>query len=186
VRRKTWKFAIAVALAGALSAFGFMPAAIASRPTPFPPPTQPGASIAVTVPSLFVISTCGSEVVLQRRPGNGNTTRYEGVLPCVQVTDTRSPRPGWNVEISLEAPSSIDTSSARLFVHPNQPEVISGDSRGVWKGQPGWRDFGTQISLFDADQGAGGGTYREDATIALVVPRSDAQTITLGFGVSAF
>ncbi|HLW18376.1 MAG TPA: hypothetical protein VKV69_13560 [Actinomycetota bacterium] len=146
-----------------------------------------GASVVVSVPSgSLAISTSGNEVTLRRRPGNGNTTRYEATLPRIQVTDTRAQQLGWLVQVSFAAPSSVDPSSARLFVHPNQPTIVSGDARGVRKGQPGWTSFGSEVSLFWAEQGAGRGTYSDDETVVLVVPRSDAPSITLMFGASAY
>jgi len=141
--------------------------------------------IVVSVPSgSLALSMSGNEIVLQRRPGNGNTTRFEGVLPREQITDTRAQLLGWLVQISFVAPSSVDPSSARLFVHPSQPTVVSGDARGVGKGRPRWAAFGPEVSLFSAEQGAGRGTYSDDATVVLVVPRSDAQSVTLMFSSS--
>ena len=179
-------------LVGALAAAGFRSAAAdpantsVSREISTPLGTT-GASIAVTVPAgSLAISTAGNTLVLARRPGNGSTTRYEGVLPRVQVTDTRAPRIGWLAQVSFASPSSIDPSSSRLFFHPGQPSALYGNDRGVRKGQPEWTTFGSQVSLFSAEQGAGGGTHSDDATVVLVVPRSNAPSITLMFDASVY
>jgi hypothetical protein len=178
--------AASASLIGAVVVAGLLPAAASARAASGPLASSGGASIAVSVPSgPLALSMSGNEVVLRRRPGNGNATRYEGVLPRVQITDTRAQLLGWLVQVSFAAPSSVDPVSARLFVRPNQPTIVSGDARGVRKGRPDWTTFGSEVSLFSADQGAGRGTYVDDATVVLMVPRSDAPSITLMFGASA-
>ncbi len=195
MRTKSLRWTALPLLVGALACARLIPAFGGTHAAPPPPAIEApadngpsdGASIAVSVPAgSLVLTTSGNAVVLHRRPGNGNTTRYEGVLPRVQVTDTRAVRLGWLVQVAFAAPSSIDASGARIFVHPGQPQVISGDDRGVWKGHPEWADYGSQVSLFSAEQDAGGGTYTDDAKVVLVIPRSDAASITLTFDTSVF
>lgn len=186
MHRKTWQWLASAPLIGAVLAVGSLPA---TAETPRAPRLTPhtGASLAVSVPAgSLALSLSGNDVVLRRRPGNGNTTRYEGTLPRVQATDTRAQLLGWLVQISFAAPSSVDPISARLFVHPNQPTIIFGEARGVRKDQPGWTMFGSEVSLFSAEQDAGRGTYADDATVVLVVPRSDAPSIALMFSASAY
>jgi hypothetical protein len=189
-----WKCLATALIASAVAVVGLLPAS-AGTPSSYARRDENETSqsrrtagdLMVSVPAgPLTLSMSGNEVVLRRRPGNGNTTRYEGTLPRVRVTDTRAQLLGWLVQISFAAPSSVDASSARLYVHPNRPTLVSGDASGVRKGRPDWTDFGSQVSLFSAEQGAGRGTYTDDATIVLVVPRSDAPSVTLMFGASAY
>lgn len=179
---------VAAIVVASIAVASWSPArASSSRPERATTPPISGADIAVSVlPGPLAISTSETALVLHRRPGRGNTTRYEGELPNVQVVDARATPLGWSATITLVAPEGMSTAGVRLFVHPSRINVISGAREGVEAVRPRWTSFNEQVPVFGADQGYGRGTYADDATITLVLPyASDAQSLTLAFEAAA-
>lgn len=179
-----------------VAALGWVPASALTKAPPTLPPTAhdqaedtgvDGTLIVSVLPGSLSISSSQTPLTLERMPGNGPSSRYQGVLPRVRVVDTRGSLIGWNASVRFFAPSSLPAEDLRLRVHPKKPIVVSGSPKGIDAAAPVWTTFDVPCALFNAKQGFGAGTYDDEALVELVLPfAGDIASITLEYETIVF
>jgi len=99
---------------------------------------------------------------------------YGGALAPLTVVDARGSLVGWRAAVTLQAISGVD---AALLAHvevcaqPAAPTMVAGNPADVVRAAPpSCAAAGRPLPVFWAAPGGGGGTYRDTATLALLVP----------------
>ena len=158
------------------------------------PPGSPGASDApaatapsedssalvqtigvAVLPGPLTVSPTAPSVDLSSVAVFGHRSSFSGgAVPPLTVVDARGSLVGWRAAVTLQAISGAD---AALLAHvevcarPAAPTRVDGNPADVVRAAPpSCAAAGQPLPVFWAAPGGGGGTYRDTATLALLVP----------------
>ena len=141
---------------------------------------EPGASVQQTIgvsvlPGSLTVSPGAESVTLSQVDLLGQALPvYRGELAPVTVVDARGSLVGWRrATVTLQSVAGADAAllaDARVCAGAPGPTMVAGNPSDVVQGEArSSAGIGQPVSVFWAAPGGGGGTYRDTATLTVLV-----------------
>jgi hypothetical protein len=162
------------------SATASTPSAWSSPPTtaaPSGPAAGAGQPLSVSIAPGTLGAAPATESLALSDDAVFGTSPFLGEASPITVVDARGTLVGWHATVSLQDLPGLprdDLGRAELCVVPGVPTRVSGNPADIVRGDDrSCAGVGQPLAVFWAAPGGGGGTYRDAAALAVIVPGGD-------------